>query len=256
MIPTRRPATPVLLAGVLVFCACGRETRVDVVAALEPGRPLAGLKLVAWPYDPQRLLDSLAELAPVPRPDFSELEAELLAFVRPEFQVNDAATRAWAAVRDSVRQLSDSLLGADDRASASYRAAYERFRRLYERLLLRTANRDAGVRDLTSEVRELATRAGRAADSLRAWEREAYADADSAAAWATAAAGKAAVTGMVDEDGRAEFRLPRGRWWIEGRAPHPDNPFLEYRWGVALVAGGIPFRVPITGWNAREVWRY
>jgi hypothetical protein len=217
--------------------------------------PLEGLEVVALPYDPERLLDSLAALALTPRPDFSALEAELLAFKRPEYREDDLAVQAWAAVRDTVRRLSDSLSGVD-RRSPGYAAAYDRFRRLYERFLQKTAARDAGVRDLTAEVRDLAVRAGRAADSLRAWEREAWAPADSAATLTQAATGRAAVWGTVDSTGHLAFTLPSGDWWLQALVPHPENPFVEYTWNVPMTSAGLPFRLPLAGVNSRLRWRH
>jgi hypothetical protein len=243
-------------AGLVAGAAgCGGDTRVEIVASLGPGEPLEGLEVVALPYDPERLLDSLAALASTPRPDFSALEAELLAFERPEYREDDVAVQAWAAVRDSVRRLSDSLSGVD-RRSTGYAAAYDRFRRLYERFLQKTAARDAGVRDLTAEVRDLAVRAGRAADSLRAWEREAWASADSAATLAQAATGRAAVWGAVDSAGRLPLALPSGDWWIQALVPHPENPFVEYAWNVPMTVAGLPFRLPLGGVNSRPRWRH
>jgi hypothetical protein len=243
-------------AGAIVGAgACGGDTRVEIVVSLEPGVPLEGLEVVALPYDHERLLDSLAALAPTPRPEFPALEVQLLAFKRPEYREDDAAVRAWSAVRDSLRQLSDSLTGID-RRSPGYAAAYDRFRRLYERFLEKTAARDAGVRELTAEVRDLAVRAGRAADSLRGWEQEAYAGADSAARLAQAATGRPAVWGASDSAGRVSLTLGRGAWWLHTQVPHPENPFLEYRWRTAVVAAGLPFRVPFSRLNAVPAWRH
>lgn len=255
MIGCARCYSPVLFAGVLVAGACGRPTHVEIVAALEADSPLAGLEVVAWPYDPARLHDSLAALAPYRRPDFSALEAELRAFTRPELAEDDEAARTWAAVRDSARRLSDSLFAAD-RAAPGYRAAYERFRALYERFRQRTAARDAGERELTAEARDLALRAGRAADSLRAWEQLAYADLDGAATRAAAAVGREAVSGRTDEAGRLSVTLPAGSWWLEASVSHPDNPFLEYRWRVPVVTAGLPFRVGLVGSLAGTSWRH
>lgn len=256
MQPIERCLRPVLVAGALVVgAACGRDATVEIVAALEPGVPLEGLEIVALPYDPERLLDSLAALAPTPRPDFSALEAELLAFQRPTYAEDDIQVQAWAAVRDSVRRLADSLR-AVDRASPGYRAAYDRFRRLYERFLQKTTARDAGVRDLTAEVRDLAIRAGRAADSLRGWEREAYAAADSAAMLAQAKLERAAVWGVTDSTGRVSLTLRPGSWWLAALFPHQENPFVEHRWLVPLTARGFAFRIPLNGRTGRTRWRH
>lgn len=253
MVAPKRTFAPALLAGVLVVVgACGRPTNVEVVVSLGPGQPLAGVEVVAWPYDPQRLLDSLAALATSPRPEFPELEAELRAFRRPEFAADDAEVRARAAVRDSVRRLSDSL-GRLERSAPGYAAAYDRFRHLYERLQQRTAARDAGVRDVTAELRELAVRAGRAADSLRAWEQGAYGEF---AAAASASATRVPISGVADRDGRLTLTLAPGSWWIEAQQPHRDNPFLEYRWLSQVVVQGLSFRFPLGGATARTGWRH
>lgn len=256
MQPIERCLRPVLVAGALVVgAACGRDATVEIVAALEPGVPLEGLEIVALPYDPERLLDSLAALSSIPRPDFSTLEAELLAFRRPAYAEDDARANAWEAVRDSVRRLSDSLRPVD-RSSPGYRAAYERFRRLYERFLQQTAARDASVRELTAEVRDLAVRAGRAADSLRAWEHQAYAGADSLGRLAQAAAGRPAVWGATDSAGRVQLILAPGTWWLHALVPHEENPFLEHAWRVSLTAAGFPVRIPLDQDNVRRRWRH
>lgn len=252
MITTRFPILALALAGV---AGCGSETHVEIVASLEPAGPLRGLEVVALPYDPRPLLDSLAALSPTPRPDFSALEAELRAFRRPEYDEDDLAVQAWTAVRDSVRRLSDSLRGVDHR-SGGYAAAYDRFRRLYERFLQKTAARDAQVREITGEVRELAIRASHAADSLRAWERQAYGGLDSAAGLAAGRTGREPVTGRTDDVGRLTMTLPRGQWWLVSAVPHPENPFLEYRWQASTVAAGLGFRLPLSEANAATVWRH
>jgi hypothetical protein len=239
----------------LLLAACGRATHVEIVASLEPGVPLEGLEVVALPYDPERLLDSLAALAPTPRPDYSALEAELLAFRRPSYQEDDESVRAWGAVRDSVNRLSDSLRGVDRRAPG-YAAAYERFRRLYERFLQRTAARDAQVRQLTAEVRDLAIRAGRGADSLRAWEQQAYAAADSAARLTQAATGRAAVWGATDATGQLSFTVPNGDWWLQALVPHRENPFVELAWNAPMSTAGLPFRIRLDAGTARARWRH
>jgi hypothetical protein len=242
------------LIGSLV-AGCGGDTRIEILALNEHGTPLEELEIVALPYDSDRLLDSLEALAPNPRPDYSALEAELLAFRRPSYQEDDAAVYAWAAVRDSVNRLSDSLRRLD-RRSAGYGAAYERFRRLYERFLQRTAARDAQVRELTGEVRDLAIRAGRAADSLRTWEREAWAMVDSAAELTQAATGRAAVWGATDADGRLALTLPPGDWWLQALLPHEENPFVERAWNVPLTTQGFPYRVPLGPNRAKTRWRH
>jgi hypothetical protein len=245
----------VALLGAGVLACSGRTVPVDVRATLPDSEPLVGVTITALPYDPQRLLDSLAAADTVPKPDFSALEAELLAFERPAPPADDSNSLAWQATRDSVRRLADSLRGVDRRA-AGYGAAYARFRRLYGRLMERSGARDAALRALTADVRDLAERAGRAADSLRRWERGAYAGLDSAAARAVGASGRVPQAAETDAEGWARFDLPSGDWWLVLRLDHPENPFEEYRWDVPATVSGFPIRIPLTRDNARSAWRH
>jgi hypothetical protein len=236
--------------------ACsGRAVPVDVRATLPDSEPLVGVTITALPYDPGRLLDSLAAADTEPTPDYSALEAELLGFQRPAPPEDDSTTRVWRATRDSVRRLADSLRAVDRRAPG-YAAAYARFRRLYGRLMERSGARDAALRSLTADVRDLAERAGRAADSLRRWERVAYAGFDSAAARAVAASGRAPTAAETDPEGWARFELTSGDWWLALRVSHPENPFAEYRWDVPVTVAGFPIRIPLTRENAHAAWRH
>jgi hypothetical protein len=250
----RRPT--IHLVALLPLACSGRAVPIDVHVALADTEPLVGVEVTALPYDPQRLLDSLAAADSTHRPDFSALEAELLAFRRPPAPTtDDAADSAWRAIQDTVKRLADSL-GRVDRRSPGYATAYARFRRLYGRMMERSGARDAEIRSLTADVRSLGERAGRAADSLRAWERGAYAGFDSAVARAVAASGRAPAMTETDADGTARFELPAGAWWLVLRRPHPDNPFAEYEWDVPLVVAGLPFRVGLTQKTASLVWRH
>lgn len=235
-------------------CA-GEPVPVGVEVTLAGGAPAAGVEVVAFPYDPAALLDSLEARHAEPRPEFPGLEDELRGFAAPAPPPPGPADTAWQATRDSVTALSDSLQRADRRAPA-YRDAYRRFRALYGRLVTRSAEREAARRETLGPVRELATRAARAADALRAWERAAYAGLDSAAAVAVAAAGRAPVAAVTDGDGRAVLPLRPGRWWLSALVPHPENPFLEYRWSVPVVSGPFPVNVPLTAPLAHLVWRH
>jgi len=241
--------------GAAILACSGRAVSIEVRASLSDSTPLAGVAITAFPYDPEQLLDSLAAADTVPRPDFSALEAELLAFKRPAPVGEDSTDRAWRATQDTARRLADSLRSVD-RRSAGYGASYARFRQLYRRLMDRSGARDAHLRSLTADVRSLGERAGRAADSLRAWERTAFAPFDSLSAAAARATGRPPVTAQTDPDGWARFDLPPGGWWLVLRLPHPDNPFVQYAWDVPLVAAGLPFRVALTTRTARLVWRH
>jgi hypothetical protein len=243
------------LAVVGALSACGdRPTPVAVRVTLD-GAPVPGLEVTAWPFDAHRVLDSLATAYGEPRPDFAPLERELLAFTPPEPAPDDTLGIAWRATRDSVAALADSL-NAVDRRSPGYQEAYRRFRQLYGRLVQRSTVREAARRADLDPLRDIANRAGRAADSLRAWERVAYAGFDSAVTRRVTEQGRRPILARSAPDGWLELELPRGAWWLEARLPHRDNPFAEYVWRVPVVTAGLPFRVPLSQATATLKWRH
>jgi len=219
------------------------------------GAPVPGLEVTAFPYDPGRLLDSLAAAHAVPRPDYGSLERELLAFEVARPTPQDTADGSVRATRDSAAALADSLRGAD-RRSRGYPDAYRRFRQIYGRLVQRSAARESARRPERDPLRTLALRAGRAADSLRAWEVAAYAALDSAAAIEETRRGTPPATGVTDSDGWVTLSLAAGPWWLDARIDHPENPFAEYVWEIEVVASGFPFRVPLSTGTARLAWRH
>lgn len=216
----------------------------------------AGAEVVALPFDPGALLDSLALAAATPPPAFPALEAELKAFrAPPPADLGESGAR-WAATRDTLTGLADSLRTLD-RRTPGYRAAYGRFRALYQRLAQLGSARDAALRNLTGEVRDLARRAGRAADSLRRWERDAYAAFDSLAAMRIREDGREPVRAIPHADGRTALDLADGPWWITLHLPVPDNPFVEREWRVPVVSrSGLPFGIPLSDRNAAIRWRH
>jgi len=249
----RRTLLALTFAGAVAACT-DAPIPIAVRVTLD-GAPVAGLEVTALPYAPTRLLDSLAAAYGEPPPDFADLEEELLAFAPPPPAPNDETGRAARATRDSVAALADSLRDADRRAP-EYSSAYRRFRQLYGRLVQRSAAREAARRGDLDPVRALALRAGRAADSLRAWERAAYGGLDTATTRAEDSLGRRPVTGVTDAEGWVTLMLAPGSWWLDARLDHPENPFAEYVWERPLVTAGLWFRVPLSERTARMAWRH
>ena len=242
-----------MLAGALGACT-DAPVPVRIRVTLD-GAPVPGVEVTAFPYHPSRLLDSLAAVHDVPRPDFDSLERVLLAFTIAPPAPEDTVDGNLRATRDSVAALADSLRAAD-RRSRGYPEAYRRFRQLYGRLVQRSAARDAARRGDRDPLRALALRAGRAADSLRAWEHGAYVAFDSAAALEEARVGRPPAAGVTDAEGWVTLALRPGAWWLDARLDHPENPFAEYVWEQAVVAAGLRFRVPLSEHTARLTWRH
>jgi len=243
-----------LTLAVLAGVGCRDAQRVEISAGVN-GTPLAGASVTIAPYNPRHLLDSLAALSATPQPTFPGLDSALRAFSPGADSGGASPDQAWQATRDSTLALSDSLRGRTPR-SPGYRDAYQRFRALYERLAQRSARRDAAYRQRTAGARDLADRAARAADSLRAWEKTAYEEYPAAAESALARRGRSVRTVVTDSSGHADVELPRGDWWLVLRVPDPENPFLEYRWHVGVRVTPFPVRVPLLPLDAEHVWRH
>jgi len=238
--------------------ACRPEPSLWVRALGPDGRPLAGVEIIAFPVNPDRLLDSLAASAPTPRPTFPELEAAIYAFSSPQAgrETGPRAPADWLATRDSVVALADSLR-ALDRASLAYRQAYGRLRDLYQRLSQRIAAADRTGQDDLQAERRLAERAAQAADALRQWERTAYAAFPDRLARAIQQTRRDLVRSTTDSTGTAVLNLEPGRWWIQARVRVPQNPFLERRWNVPVrLTGVLPVHLPLWEPTAVLRWRH
>lgn len=218
--------------------------------------PVDSIEILLLPVDVQAILDSLNVAAREPRPEFEQLERELWQY-RPANQTAvDSLRREWARARRGVELLADSLSRLP-RESAAYDEHYRRFRDLYIGLSKEERAFEIRFRELVGDARDLATRAAAASDSLRRWERVAYAPIDSLLVAAAASTDRQDTILFTDQDGRVSLELRPGRWWIVARVPHPENPFLEYYWNVPFVVNPlVPVAVPATERQALERWRH
>lgn len=246
-----------LAAGfLLAVTACSRDESAVIVRAQLHEEPVTGLTVHAYPFDPDRILDSLAAVAAAPRPQFPELARELAAYEPANDTRLREASRPWLALRDTVAALSDSLNGMD-RRSPAYGRMYERFRQLYARLAQRAAERDAALREVNGDHVDLARRAQAAAESLRVWEHETFAAYAEAAQTALQRSGHTVLDTSTDEAGEVQLELPPGNWWLVARWADPHNPFQEYYWNVPLTSSGwLPLWVPLMHGNSRRRWRH
>jgi hypothetical protein len=231
------------------------KTDVVISATWDASTPIADLTITALPFDPDRIIDSLEALAATERPDFTDLEAEMLAYEPPQDDRFEEASRPWRALRDTVQQLADSLI-AIGRGAPGYATQYARFRQLYARLAQRAAERDDALRGLGGNQIDLARRAATAAESLRTWEYEALESYSEIAAGQVLLTGHEAVEAPTDESGEAHFTLAPGRWWLVARYADPENPFMEYYWNVPVTVSLLPVRLPISLGNSERRWRH
>lgn len=241
----------------LALAGCsGGEARIEVHVSLHGGDPVAGVEVAAFPFDPDRLLDSLARASELPRPQFPELEAEMAAYRRPdEGSLRDVGV-AWSVLWDSVTNLADSL-NAVAPGSPGYAAAYERLRQQYQRLTQSAVERDRAFQERIGDDRDLASRAAAAADSLRRWEHQAFASFPELADSALARAEAQVQYSVTNASGIAEFTLTTGSWWLIARWADPENPFRERYWNTALYLSVVgPAVVPLYADNSTLRWRH
>lgn len=247
-----RRLLPILLVSSLAACV---EGDLSVRLSLHQ-EELRGVQVAAIPFDPDAILDSLAETAIDPSPTFSALEEALFAFEPSDDTALATINEPWLALRDSVAALSESLQ-AMDRADPAYAVAYEQFRVLYAEFTRRTAQRDRELSALDGNAVKLARWAQAAADTLRTWERIVYAAYDSLASAALTASGREAHTFTTEANGEAHVTLEPGMWWLVVRRGDTANPFLEYYWNVPVQVNGlVPTVLPLTESHARLRWRH
>ncbi|MCZ6918069.1 MAG: hypothetical protein O7I93_14930 [Gemmatimonadetes bacterium] len=238
----------VTVAAFLLTAACGPQGTLEVRAYLDH-LPLANLEIVALSYDAQGILDSLAQEAGEPRPEFRELEAELRAFERRDADSIVSLHSEWVEARRRVADLADSLSRVGPR-SPGYAAAYARFRSAYNALSRDERALEQKMREDFGGDRALAARAAAAADSTRRWERTAFRD------YATIVEGQQQVTIRTDSLGHARVMLPKGAWWLVARRSDPGNPFMEFAWNVPVVVSPlVPVATPVSGRNVSVRWR-
>lgn len=237
--------------------SCSHPSQDLHVRAALGGAALTDLEVHILPFDPDELLDSLESAAAVPKPSFPELEASLRSYQRRTNEEFAEVSETWHSTRDSVEDLSRRLLEID-RASARYRARYRDFRELYSRLMRRGAERDATIWSLTAQDRDLAGRAGAAADSIRLWEASNLREYPRLASERLEDLGRPAATVVTDEEGGALLSLAPGRWWLLAKMKHPANPFLEYHWNQPIhTRGWMKLAVvPLDDHNARLRFRH
>jgi len=247
---TKRPTVAVLwCAASLVVSGCDGEGHLKITVDHDSWGSLGDLEVWALPFDANALLDSLANTATTPAPEFTALWDRLQKYQRRDLAAESTFIAEWHAARLGVKALSDSLLEAG-RDAPGYARDYARFRRLYRTLTTQEAALETEIENLTADDRALADSAGAAATVLRRWEASAYADFDRLAEEAAAQAGRQPIALVTNEVGFAETGLPTGRWWLVARAPHPENPFVDLLWHVpARVGSWRPVTTPLNGGN-------
>ena len=216
------------------FGCSSSEIQVELQASFPDHTPLAGLEIMALPFDRDGLRDSLAAEHESERPTFPELEAELSEYELPDLTGLEDVTMPWRAIHDSVTSLADSLNSVGSDSSVNYAAAYARLGDQYRRLARTAVDREAVLRERIGDDRQLASRAAAAADSLRRWEAVVLAEYPALADSAISRSGRTPQVTTTDSDGKASLTLAPGPWWFVAVRVDPNNPYQEYYWNVGI----------------------
>lgn len=253
----RQLSAAALVAAFVFSSGCSpRAGDVAVRIALERHAIPPELPVMALPYDPQQILDSLALASDLSRPEFPGLDTVLAEYQRRVPEGVAQLYQDWTTARSTVHAISDTLRNLD-REAPGYDAVYDRFRGRYEALARQEAELERAMRDESAEDRDLALAAAAAADTLREWESAVYADYDVIAAGRLALSGRNEVALLTEGVGNVAVRLEPGEWWLVARLPHPENPFREYFWNVPLRVDGLtPLQIPLSDRNVTLRWRH
>jgi len=222
----------------LALAGCDATTsRETVVRVLIPGpdsvpTPVAGLGLVALPYNRDSVLAELEARAGSPRPATAELDSLFAAFRGPFAAYSNAAFEA-GRLRDSLTRLKNKL-DSLPRTAPEYRDLYALFGRASE-TLKDAESREAETRKaLDAARRRFVPRSDSLRARIRAWEDSAYAGYDSIVRRLAERSGREAVADTTDPTGRAILELRGGPWWIYARSWDATDPNAEWYWNVPV----------------------
>jgi hypothetical protein len=231
-----RPWLLLILALVLALVACDRP-KVVVVRVSIPGpdsieAPVAGIGLVALPYDRDSVLRTLEARAPSPRPSTAALDS-LFGRFREPFSAYTQATYAAGKLRESLQGLKrrlDSL----PRNAPEYRDLYLQFTRQSDALPAAEKQEASTQAALARARAEFLPRTDTLRARIRRWEDSTYEGYDSITRRLSDARRLHPVTDSTGTDGRAHFSLRRGPWWIYARSWDATDPNAEWYWNVPV----------------------
>jgi hypothetical protein len=203
----------------LVTSACGnaRAVTVQVVVPDLDGAetPIPGVEVAALPYDRDSVLAVLERHAASGRPRtktldslFQAFRTPFMAFARLAWQV-ERATRARATLAGQRAAAAPGSPGAEE--------LDRRLRTLDDSLLHLAPALERARTELAAARDTLWPRIEPLRDAAREWEHTTYAGYDTIVRTLTRDRMRNAVADTTGATGWADFRLPRGDWWIYAR---------------------------------------
>jgi hypothetical protein len=243
-----------LLAPLAAACGQPQVVAEAAIAAEGTGERLAlgDLPIRLLPYDRDAIFDSLAAEYPEPEPP---IPPEILA---QQQQVQEAQTQwrvaeeRWAAVRDSLRTLSERLTQMQNqglRGTPQYAQAFESFGTLEgEERQVNQQMQQAFARFDQLQQQTLAV-----TDSIQVqqdmWAEEAFADFNTVVAERLRVTGREEYADTTNAQGAASFRVPEGQWWVYGRY---TLPYEELYWNVPIEVTGDSTHIVLDRENAES----
>lgn len=219
----------------VALVACGPAEVTVRVAIPGPDSVLAavaGVQLIALPYDRDSVIAALEAQSAAPARETHALDSLYGAFRAP------FAAYAQAALR--VRRLEDSLaairadLDSIPRNASAYRSLYLRFTELADTLARAQAASERAQAVLKRARDTLGGRIERLRAAHRRWEDTTYHGYDSLTTALVRSRGLTPIADTTDAEGRAAFRLLPGRWWIYARSWDAEDPYSEWYWNVPV----------------------
>ena len=237
---------------IVALSACG-PTQIVVTAETDAGddlavRALGDLEIRVFPYNRDRIFDSLTVVASRPEPEIPDSVLEAQAQVAEAQQGWRDTEARWNVLRDTLQTLSE-VLEQMSRGQAQYRLLFRDFQDLEDEYNDVERARDAAFRNFTS----LQESSIAAADEIRLlreqWGDEAFADVGLVMATHERASGLLTMYDTTDASGIADgFEAKAGDYWVTARY---ELPYTELYWNVPItVVRGDPIQVRLTRENA------
>ena len=222
-----------LLAGApLAACERPREVavRVSIPGPDSSDTPVAGVGVVALPYDRDSVLASLEATARTPRPATERLDS-LFARFRGPFTRYSALTLRHGRLRDSAEAL-QRRLDTLPRTAPDYARLFTALERLTDSVASTRQETEAARRALDRARAEFVTESESLRTAVRHWEDSTYQGYDSLVRSLASRRRREPATDTSDARGWAQFRLAPGDWWIYARSWDATDPNAEWYWNV------------------------